>query len=488
MKTKLRFLLLAMMACASMATSVCEAGLKIYYIRHAEGGHNVRKAWEAKGIPQSEWPAYVGNPDMFTPKGNQEVLAATEKLKAYKFDFIASSPLWRARNTILPYMEITGSKGEVWPELREGTGMKAILSKDIPDVQEDILNKGEPILLPEREKLFFKLREGATNNYGKYPRGSDDNVKVAYMKHASLHAIDVIKRRFGGSEKSILLAGHNSAGVSLLKLLLQGNPEISGGLENTGIWMVEQQEDGSFKLKMYNSVPIGVGPANADGDVSVRFHDVQADLSDAKISGLTASDSDVKITKVEDGLDIVYSFSIKNQDLDGVGGSNDSLAWDIRYKGYVDGDIILNGNDSAVKLGEKAQVYSSDEYFGVSNKRYVDEEDSIQFSVENVELSSDGGATVQFNGFDGLYGSDDSYVFGVGKDGLTSRVTEDDGNFTFAPMKVLTVSCPDDKFRVRDLRGSFTVSRSVHFRPKGADALAKKVAAVIEDDLQTLKK
>lgn len=431
-----------------------EAGLKIYYIRHAEGGHNVKKAWEEKGIPESDWPAYVGNPDMFTPKGKGEVLAATESLKAYKFDFIASSPLWRARNTVLPYMKFKGSKGEVWPELREGKGMTTILSEDIPAVEEVILNKGKPIEIPEEEQEFFKLRDGAVNNYSKYPKDSDDDEKVAYMKHASLHAIEVIKKRFGGTEKSILLAGHNSAGVSLLKLLLKGKPEIKGGLKNTGIWMVEQQEDGSFKLRMYNSVPIGVGPATSDGKVSVRFHDVRADLSDAKISGLSAENANVKIAKAADGADVVYSFSIENQDLDGVGGSNDSLTWDIRYRGFRGGDVTL----SSVKLGEQAQVFSSDEYFGVSNKRYVDEADSIQFSVENVVLKSDGGAKVQFNGFDGLYGSNDSYVFGVGEKALESQVTEDDEDFSFAPTKLLTLSCPTDKFRVRNLKGSFTVS------------------------------
>ncbi len=254
------------------------AGLKIYYMRHAEGGHNVKKVWEEKGTPESEWPVYVGNPDMFTPKGKGEVIAATERLKAYEFDFIASSPLWRARNTILPYMKHVKAKGEVWPELREGKGMITILSKDIPDVEGVILNKGTPILLPKEEQAFFKLRDDATNNYSQYPRGSDDNEQVAYMKHASLNAIEVIKKRFGGTEKSILLAGHNSAGVSLLKLLLQGKPEIKSGLQNTGIWMVEQQDDGSFKLRMFNSVPIAIAPANAAGDVLVRFNDMVADL------------------------------------------------------------------------------------------------------------------------------------------------------------------------------------------------------------------
>ena len=112
----------ALLACTYQAN----AGLKIYYIRHAQGGHNVKTAWEKKDVPKTEWPSYVGNPDMFTPKGKQQVIAATEKLKAYQFDFIASSPMWRARNTILPYLKVTQSKAEVWPELREGRGSGSI--------------------------------------------------------------------------------------------------------------------------------------------------------------------------------------------------------------------------------------------------------------------------------------------------------------------------------------------------------------------------
>ncbi|MDP4996164.1 MAG: hypothetical protein NWQ16_08095, partial [Akkermansiaceae bacterium] len=50
----------------TVLSSMVEAGLKIYYIRHAEGGHNVKKEWEDKGVPEKEWPEYVGNPDMFT--------------------------------------------------------------------------------------------------------------------------------------------------------------------------------------------------------------------------------------------------------------------------------------------------------------------------------------------------------------------------------------------------------------------------------------
>ena len=63
----------------------------------------------------------------------------------------------------------------------------------------------------------------------------------------------MIEKRFGGTEKSILLAGHNSSGVSLLKLLLKEEPENKRGITSSGIWMVERQEDGTYQLKMYNS-------------------------------------------------------------------------------------------------------------------------------------------------------------------------------------------------------------------------------------------
>jgi bisphosphoglycerate-dependent phosphoglycerate mutase len=249
--------ILLILAFVLFGASRSEAQLKIYYIRHAEGGHNVKKEWQEKGIPESEWPSYVGNPNVFTPRGKKEVIATTKKLQEYSFDFIATSNVWRVRNTILPYLKATKQTAEIWPELREGPGMLTILSTDIPDLDIAILNQGDPIELPKKEKKFFVLRKDSPNDYMKYPRESEENLKVAYMKHVSLHAIDMIEKRFGGTDKSILLAGHNSSGVSLLKLLLKEEPENKKGIISTGIWMVEQQKDGSYQLKMYNNEVLG---------------------------------------------------------------------------------------------------------------------------------------------------------------------------------------------------------------------------------------
>ncbi|WP_345318776.1 histidine phosphatase family protein [Novipirellula rosea] len=87
-----------------------ESGLKIFYIRHAEGGHNVAADWA--DVPKDTWPAYVGDPDVFTREGKAQQAAVAGKLTKYDFDFIATSPMWRCRNTILPYLKETESKAE----------------------------------------------------------------------------------------------------------------------------------------------------------------------------------------------------------------------------------------------------------------------------------------------------------------------------------------------------------------------------------------
>ncbi|MDF1754454.1 MAG: histidine phosphatase family protein [Verrucomicrobiales bacterium] len=436
------------------SVSVCEAGLKIYYIRHAEGGHNVKRDWE--DVPEIDWPDYVGDPDRFTPLGKKQLAAVSGTLHEleYRFDFIASSPLWRSRNTILPYMKHTGSTGEIWPELKElSVSGDYLFDPDLPKVTDPILGEGKLITLPADETDWFALRPGAENHFNIPDYGDDEEREAAAAIVVYQAAIDLIMERFGGTDQAILLAGHGASGKNLLRLLTKEVDHDS--IENTGIWMVEQQADGSFKQMISNSVMVESAIA---GSRTVRFDDLRADLSSGKVDGRSERHPDVTITKAKDELDVVYSFSLVNQDFDGAGGLNDSLSWDIRVKGFTGGRITDTKKESSVTLGAPAQAHMRDEYFGVSDKRYVESGDSIRFSVENVVLDAEDGTAVQFNGFDGIYGADDTYVFGEGDSGLKTVVTTGDDDFTFAPSKTLTLSCPTDKFRIRDLTGSFTVT------------------------------
>lgn len=152
----------------------------------------------------------------------------------------------------MPYLKVTKRNAEIWPELREGRGAGFILSKDIPVLEDEILNWGEPIILPKEEQPFFVLRDNAKNNYSHYPENSSGMIRAAYLKHATMNAIKLIGKRFEGTDQSILFAGHQISCISLLKLLLQKDSKGIVVFKNTGIWMIEQQDDRSYQLKMYN--------------------------------------------------------------------------------------------------------------------------------------------------------------------------------------------------------------------------------------------
>jgi broad specificity phosphatase PhoE len=237
--------------------SQSEAGLKIYYIRHAEGGHNVVKEW-AK-VAKAERPAYVGNANVFTPKGETQVVAATEKLQKYHFDFIGVSSMWRTRHTILPYLKAAGAKGEIWPELHEFGGGSRILSTNLPVPAGEILNAGSRVELPPDEAPYFRLREDGKNDFKLPPakEGVKGEEQESAIQLVVRRAVDMIHKRFGGTDEAILLVGHGNSGKALLRMLTGNKLADIPSMANTGIWMVEEQPNGKFKLEMYNDAPWG---------------------------------------------------------------------------------------------------------------------------------------------------------------------------------------------------------------------------------------
>jgi broad specificity phosphatase PhoE len=250
-------LALALIAIFASAAS-SEAALKIYYLRHAEGGHNVVKEW-AK-VPKEQRPDYVGNGNVFTPKGKTQVAAATEKLEKYHFDFIGVSSMWRTRNTILPYLKAVSAKGEIWPELHEFDGGAKILATNLPAPAKPILGAGPRVELPLEEAPYFTFRPDATNDF-KLPSGEGVEREAA-MQLVVQRVVDMIRERFAGTDKTILLVGHGNSGRALLRRLTnQSLPEIPS-MANAELWMVEEQPGGAFQLEVYNDAPCGKNGPN----------------------------------------------------------------------------------------------------------------------------------------------------------------------------------------------------------------------------------
>jgi broad specificity phosphatase PhoE len=241
----------------SLFSTGLHAGLKIYHIRHAEAGHNVVKEWE--NIPKSEWPAYVGNGDLLTPKGDIQKVEAAQNLQKFHFDFIATSPSLRARKTILPYFELMGVKSEIWPELNEySSHAKQLFSDSLPTPLNPIFNKGAKIELTKEDSVYFTIRNDGQKTYKFTSKKEDVAAYSSEIKVVLKSIVDRILLKYGGSDKSVLLVSHGNIGKDLLRFLINDMMEKTDPIGNTKIWMVEQQTDGSFKLKMYNDIPVEV--------------------------------------------------------------------------------------------------------------------------------------------------------------------------------------------------------------------------------------
>jgi broad specificity phosphatase PhoE len=231
------------------------AGLKVLYLRHAESGANVEGAW--KHVPREQWPSYVGDADTFSPKGWEQLPGVVEKLRGMKFDFIAVSPLWRARNTILPYLRETGRSAEIWPELAEFHAREEAVPATLPPPSADLFTGGDTLKLPDEEKVFLAPREGARNfcHVAKEPAQAE-----ADRRALTARVVDLLRRQSAAGDESILLVGHGNAGRLLAAALTGDSRWVDADdtqIRNASLWCAEEQADGRFRLTIFNDVPVG---------------------------------------------------------------------------------------------------------------------------------------------------------------------------------------------------------------------------------------
>ncbi len=227
-----------------------QAHLTIYYLRHAQGGHNVYNKFVKSGIPTNQWPAWVGNCNAFTPDGEAQVRIVTTNLLAYHFDFIAVSPTWRTRQTILPFLKSTGRTAEIWPELTEVTQE----STNSEAAASELVVGHNPIVLSKDEQQWFKLRPDAAG--GCYLSATN----MAQASGLAKQVQKLLRARFGERDTSVLLVGHGAAGRTLIRLLTRQPEWNEAWLDNGGLWMAAEKPDGPFELKLLNGVPHSAAP------------------------------------------------------------------------------------------------------------------------------------------------------------------------------------------------------------------------------------
>ena len=103
------------------------------------------------------------------------------------------------------------------------------------------------------EEPFFSIRPDCPK---RFKLGQGDAQVVANIQASLGAAIARLKAQFAGQDKSVLFVGHGTSGKRLLRTLLKDRMPDKVSLINTGIWMVEEQADGSFQLRILNDKPV----------------------------------------------------------------------------------------------------------------------------------------------------------------------------------------------------------------------------------------
>lgn len=205
-----------------------QGGLDIYFVRHAESQAN------ATGVNSS------GNSNVLSKKGDVQVSTLTGRLKSLHFDAIIVSPAERAINTILPYLRESGQKGEIWPEVVE-----CCWQKERNTTAPGRLVTSSAIRLSNEQEAYLTFRDADSMRLYGNNSYADGVVQVR-------RAEELLKQRYFGSGKTILIVAHYHSGQVLIADLLGLTREDIPNLENARLTHLRQGSDGRFTLLSIN--------------------------------------------------------------------------------------------------------------------------------------------------------------------------------------------------------------------------------------------
>lgn len=225
------------------------AEMNVYYLRHGQGGHNIDEDYVRRHVPKEEWTNWmdkVGNSHVFTPLGVQQVQALATNLLPFRFDFIAVSPKWRALHTILPYLKATGRTAEIWPELMETGGGSDLSDEAARQVGKKLFAGTADIKLSAEEQPYFHLRADGSGSRLLAPASPADFGALARKVET------LLRDRFGTNDVNVLLVGHGTAGLTLIRRLTRTPLPTAHIMDNTHLWLVRGGKEGDFSFEYYD--------------------------------------------------------------------------------------------------------------------------------------------------------------------------------------------------------------------------------------------
>ena len=193
--------------------------MHLLLVRHAESMGNATGDYS------------VATHDSLSPRGREQAQELAAHLRTQAIDAVLVSPLSRARQTILPYLEATGRTAEVWPELAEGCWQEP--SADVADAW-----PRAPMSLPPGQRRFLAFRAGEAVR----PAGTETFAQGLFRVRA---ALALLMSRFAAPPVTVLVLTHGHFLREFLRLALGAAgvrfPHDNCGMTSltfAGAWMV----------------------------------------------------------------------------------------------------------------------------------------------------------------------------------------------------------------------------------------------------------
>lgn len=174
-----------------LALALTPVTTDLTFVRHGETLANATGKYNSKTI------------DTFSPKGEQQVKALTQKLlKEKRYDVILVSPSPRALKTIAPYLKSTNQQAYIWPLLYE-----CCTQKRPSDAHPTRFTYGSSFKAPSTIATLFQIGRYET----KLPSAPDYNAGLAQIDET----LKVFRLKYAG--KRVLIVGHSGHGGQFLK-------------------------------------------------------------------------------------------------------------------------------------------------------------------------------------------------------------------------------------------------------------------------------
>ena len=222
---------LALVEQAAGQPAALDAGgsdLDLYIVRHAQTLANVTKNYSQ------------ANQMAFSEQGHREIAELMGKLENRRFDQVLVSPTWRTQHTIAPFLAQRDAVGEIWPELEEccyHTNRSAPVSDPRP--------RGGRISIDSDVAERFIYRDGTASHWYNAKNYADSEQQVG-------EATDLLRLRFGGSRKSILIVSHFHTGAWMIADLVGDRAAHKIALQTGKLTHLRQQPDGRFRIVSLN--------------------------------------------------------------------------------------------------------------------------------------------------------------------------------------------------------------------------------------------